>query len=400
MNLQNKNIVLGVTGGISVYKSPGICSLLRKKGANVKVVMTKAATEFVSPLTFRTMSDNLVYTDMFIEPAVEKGVEHIELAKWADIIVLAPATGNTIAKIVNGIADNLLTSMMLAYRCPVLVVPAMNTFMLNNIATRNNMQELRNRGMIVAGTKTDLLACNDVGSGKMLEPEEIVDEIDTILREKDLKGKKFVITAGPTVESIDPVRYLTNHSSGKMGYELAIEATKRGGEVTLISGPTSLEIPKVKNFIRISSTEEMFKAVKENFQETDVLIKAAAPADFKPKITSDQKIKKEDNENGLSIELIGNPDIAKTMGSLKTHQFIIGFAAESENEIENGKKKIKAKNFDMIVINNITAKGAGFKSDTNKVVIIDKNEKFEDIEMMTKTELANVILDKVRDKIK
>lgn len=395
MDLKNKKIVLAVTGGISIYKSPGICSLLRKLGAQVKVVMTKAATEFVSPLVFRTMTDNFVYTDMFMKPAVEVGVEHIELAKWADIIVIAPATGNTIAKIAYGLADNLLTSMMLAYRCPVIIVPAMNTFMLNNPATRQNLQTLKNRGMIVLGTHTDLLACNDVGDGKMLEPDEIVDEIDTALRKKDLIGKKVVITAGPTIEAIDPVRYLTNHSSGKMGYELAREAMKRGADVTLISGPTNLVPPKVKNFIPIKSTEDMYKAVNDNFEDCDVLIKAAAPADFRPLNFSKQKIKKEGQNGSFSIELTQNPDIAKSVGQRKSHQFIVGFAAESQNEIENGQKKIKAKNFDMIVINNITQKNAGFKSDTNEVVIIDKSGKVENLEMMTKTELANKILDRV-----
>lgn len=399
MNLENKNILLGVTGGISAYKSPGICSLLRKKGANVKVVMTKAATEFVSPLTFRTMSDNLVYTDMFIEPNFEVGVEHIELAKWADVIVIAPATGNTMAKIVNGIADDLLTSMMLAYRCPVIIVPAMNTFMLNNIATRQNMQTLRDRGMLVLGTQTDLLACNDVGDGKMLEPSQIVDEIDTLLREKDLLDKKITITAGPTMEKIDPVRYITNHSSGKMGYALATEAMKRGAKVTLISGPSNLEPPKVENFIPVVSTDEMYKAVMDNFENADVLIKSAAPADFKPLNSSDEKIKKESQDGKLTIELTENPDIAKAAGQKKKNQFFVGFAAESQNEIENGKKKIKNKNFDMIVINNIKRKDAGFKSDTNQVVIIDKNDNIVELDLMSKTDLANVILDKIKENI-
>lgn len=399
MDLKDKKIVLGVTGGIAAYKAPGICSLLRKQGAKVKVVMTKAATEFVSPLTFRTMTDNLVYTDMFNDHTVIAEVDHIELAKWADIIVIAPASGNTIAKIAYGIADNLLTSMMLAYRCPVIIVPAMNTYMLNNPATRQNLQTLRDRGMIVLGTHTDLLACNDVGDGKMLEPHEIVDEIDTALRVKDLAGKKFLISAGPTIEALDPVRYLTNHSSGKMGYELAREAYKRGAEVTLVSGPTSLEPPKVDKLINIKSTQDLFEAVDENFDQTDVLIMAAAPADFRPENQSSQKIKKEEKDE-MTLSLAPNPDVLKTMGQRKKDQVLVGFAAESENELIYGQKKIQAKNLDMIVINNITAKDAGFKTDTNKVFIVDKDLKVEDLDLMSKTDLANVILDRVLKKLK
>lgn len=399
MKLKDKNILLGVTGGISAYKCPGICSLLRKKGANVKVVMTKAATEFVTPMTFQTMSDNLVHTEMFPKVPISPVVDHIELAKWADIIVIAPASANTIAKIANGIADNLLSSIMLASRSPIIIVPAMNTFMLNNMATRENLKTIRDRGMTVLGTHVDLLACNDVGDGKMLEPEEIVYEIDTVLRKKDLQGKRFVVTAGPTIEAIDPVRYLTNHSSGKMGYALAEEAMKRGAEVTLVSGPTSLEKPKVAKFIQIKSTQEMFDAVVENFEMADVLIKAAAPADFKPLKVSDQKIKKEGQDGNLILELSQNPDIAKTVGARKTKQFIVGFAAESQNEVENAKKKIVSKNFDMIVVNNITKKNAGFKSNTNDVVIIDKEGNVKDLEMMSKTDLANKILDSVKKHI-
>lgn len=397
MDLKDKNILLGVTGGIAAYKSPGICSLLRKNGANTKVVMTKNATEFVSPLTFQTMTDNFVHSDIFNENPTAPVVEHIELAKWADIIVIAPCTGNTIAKIANGIGDNLLTDILLARRCEVVIVPAMNTYMLNNPITKENIEKLSNLGFHILGTKVDLLACNDLGDGKMLEPSEIVDEIDTILRKKDLEGKKFVITAGPTIEAMDPVRFLSNHSSGKMGYELAKEATKRGGEVTLVSGPSALKPPKVKNFIQIQSTEDMYEAVKSNFENTDVLIKAAAPADFKPAVYSEEKVKKEKTDDNISLKLSRNIDIAKKMGEIKKDQIIVGFAAESENEIENGKSKLKRKNFDMIVINNIKRKDAGFKSNTNAVTIIDKNENVEELELMEKEKLANIILDKVKN---
>lgn len=397
MKLKDKKILLGVTGGISIYKSPGICSLLRKQGAKVKVVMTKSATEFVKPITFQTMTDNYVHVDMFSDNPVTPNVEHIELAKWADIIVIAPATANTIAKFANGIGDNLLTSIFLAHRSPVILVPAMNTFMLNSPANRENMQKLRDRGIKILGTHSDLLACLDVGDGKMLEPEEIVEEIDYSLREKDLAGKKIVITAGPTQEAIDPVRYLTNHSSGKMGYALAEEAAKRGAIVTLISGPTNLEPPKNAKVIQVKTTEEMFNAVNSNFKTADVLIKSAAPADFKPEKYSQEKIKKEGSHGKMEISLTQNPDIAKSMGELKTSQIIVGFAAESENEIENGIKKLKSKNFDMIVINNIKRADAGFKSDNNAVTIIDKDEKVEELELMPKLELAGEILNRVKN---
>lgn len=397
MKLKDKKILLGVTGGISIYKSPGICSLLRKQGAKVKVVMTKSATEFVKPITFQTMTDNYVHVDMFSDNPVTPNVEHIELAKWADIIVIAPATANTIAKFANGIGDNLLTSIFLAHRSPVILVPAMNTFMLNSPANRENMQKLRDRGIKILGTHSDLLACLDVGDGKMLEPEEIVEEIDYSLREKDLAGKKIVITAGPTQEAIDPVRYLTNHSSGKMGYALAEEAAKRGAIVTLISGPTNLEPPKNAKVIQVKTTQEMFNAVNSNFKTVDVLIKSAAPADFKPEKYSQEKIKKEGSHGKMEISLTQNPDIAKSMGELKTSQIIVGFAAESENEIENGIKKLKSKNFDMIIINNIKRADAGFKSDNNAVTIIDKDEKVEELELMPKLELAGEILNRVKN---
>ncbi len=395
MKLKDKNILLGVTGGISIYKSPGICSILRKQGSKVKVVMTKAATEFVKPITFQTMTDNYVHVDMFSDHPTSPNVEHIELAKWADIIVIAPATANTIAKFANGIGDNLLTSIFLAHRTPVIIVPAMNTFMLNSPANRENMQKLKDRGITILGTHTDLLACLDVGDGKMLEPDEIVEEIDFALRDKDLMGKNFVITAGPTQESIDPVRYLTNHSSGKMGYALASEATKRGANVTLISGPTSISPPKVNNFVSVKTTDEMFTAVKANFKNADVLIKSAAPADFKPERYYEEKIKKENNDGKMNISFTQNPDIAKTMGQEKENQIIVGFAAESENEIENGLKKLKSKNFDMIVINNIKRSDAGFKSDDNAVTIIDKGENVEELELMSKVEVAEKILDRI-----
>ncbi len=398
MKLENKNILLGVTGGIAAYKSPGICSLLRKNNANIKVVMTKAATEFVTPLTFETMSSNLVYTEMFTKNRHTAEVEHIELAKWADIIVIAPASANTIAKISNGIADNLLTSIMLASRSPVIIVPSMNTYMLNNEATRKNLEILRNRGYIILGTAHDLLACMDIGDGKMLEPSEIVDEIDTALYKKDLEGKKVVVTAGPTVEPLDPVRYITNRSSGKTGYEIAKEAKKRGADVTLISGPTSIKPPKVDKMIKIKTTEELKNVVLENFDNCDILIQPAAPADFKPLDYSEEKIKKSKDEN-LKIEFTKNPDVAKLVGEKKTHQFTVGFAAESQNEIENATKKLESKNLDMIVLNNIKSETTGFASDDNIVTIISKDGKVENLPIMKKSEIAEKLIDKIIERI-
>lgn len=392
--LKNKNILLGVTGGIAAYKSPGICSLLRKQGAEVKVVMTENATKFVTPLTFQTMSNNVCHVEMFNQ-LFNMDVEHISLAKWADIIVIAPATANVIGKFANGISDDMLTTILMASRCPVMIAPGMNTVMLNSKANQNNLDILKERGVIVLDTATDILACNDYGSGKMLEPKEIVNEIDTALAKKDLKGKNIVITAGPTIEPLDPVRYLTNHSSGKMGYALAENAKKRGAKVTLISGPTTIQVPKVDNFVSVKTTRDMFEAVGEFFDKTDVLIKSAAPADYRPKHYSDEKIKKTAQGDLDNIEMEKNPDIALHYGALKKNQIIVGFAAESTNIYQYAKEKLDKKNFDMIVVNNIKKEGAGFGTDTNIVSIIDKNST-TDLEIMSKKELANEILDRVQ----
>lgn len=398
MRLNNKNILLGITGGIAAYKSPGIVSLLNKLGANVQVIMTDAATEFVSPITFQTMSNNVVHNKMFNQ-YFNMNVEHISLAKWADIIVIAPATANTIAKFANGIADNLLTTVLSASRSKVMIVPSMNTYMLNSKANLENIKKLRERGVIVTGTQNDLLACNDIGDGKMLEPSQIVDLIDFYLYEKDLTGYNFVITAGPTQEKIDPVRFISNHSSGKMGYELAKAATKRGAQVTLVSGPTSLEKPDVYKFISVTSTQDMYEAVQESFNDADVLIKAAAPADFRPKTYSKEKVKKTNNDMQV-LELESNPDIAKHFGEIKVNKIIVGFAAESNDELNYGIGKLRSKNFDMIVVNNITHENAGFKKDINTVKIIDKDENIFEPGTMSKEELSHVIIDRTLELLK
>lgn len=392
--LKGKKILLGVTGGIAAYKSPGICSLLRKLGAEVKVIMTKNATEFVRPLTFQTMSNNIVHGDMFNQ-LLNMDVEHISLAKWADIIVIAPATANIIGKFANGLADDMLSTVLMASRSKVMFAPGMNTVMLNSEANQKNMQTLRDRGVIILDTKEGLLACNDYGSGKMLEPSEIVDEIDRALTEKDLEGKHIVITAGPTREALDPVRFISNYSSGKMGYALADNAKKRGARVTLISGPTKIEVPKVDNFVRVDSTRQMFEAVGKYFDDCDVLIKAAAPSDYRPKTYSEEKIKKGSDSQMNLIEMEKNPDIAAHYGSLKKNQVIVGFAAESTNIYVYAKEKLIKKNFDIIVVNNIKREGAGFGSDTNIVSIISR-DKIDDLEIMSKTELAREILDRAK----
>ncbi|WP_138159307.1 bifunctional phosphopantothenoylcysteine decarboxylase/phosphopantothenate--cysteine ligase CoaBC [Peptoniphilus catoniae] len=393
--LKDKNILLGVTGGIAAYKSPALVSALRKEGANVKVVMTPSACEFITPLTMQTMSNNPVHVETFNQLS-NMDVEHISLAKWADIIVVAPATANTIAKFANGICDNLLTTVLMASRSKIIFAPAMNTYMLKSDANIKNMETLKERGVKILATASDILACNDIGEGKMLEPLEILEEIDEALTQKDLSGKRFLITAGPTVESIDPVRYISNHSSGKMGYALAKMAKYRGAEVTLISGPTNIKPPKTDKFVSVTSTQDMFEAVKNNFSDCDVLIKAAAPADFRPKVRAEEKIKK-DKDAPNSIELEGNIDIAKYFGEIKDKQIMVGFAAESIDEIKYGMAKLKKKNLDMIVVNNIKAQGAGFKSDTNIASIIDREGNIDYLKKMDKKDLANIILNRVKN---
>lgn len=391
--LKDKIITLGVTGGIAVYKAADLVSKLNKKGANVEVIMTDASQEFVKPLTFQTMSGNPVHTSMFNK--IDKfNVEHIALAQKGDVILIAPATANTIGKIANGIADNLLTTVVMATNKKVIFAPAMNTWMYNNPIVKSNIKKLQKLGYEFIEPGTGLLACGDYGAGKMAEPEDIVDYIDSALTEKDLSGKDIVITAGPTIESIDPVRYLTNHSSGKMGYSIAKDALKRGAKVHLISGPTSLNPPKGVDFISINTTEEMFKEVEKLFKDCDMLIKAAAPADLRPKEYNQDKIKKNSlAEDTFNIEFIKNPDIAEYFGQQKTKQVIVGFAAETNDLVENAKIKLRNKNFDFVVANDITKKGAGFKSDTNIISIID-NYKKEDYPIMGKEEIAKLILDK------
>lgn len=395
--LKGKTIVLGVTGGIAVYKACDLVSKLKKQNAEVEVIMTEASKEFVNPLTFQTMSNNPVHLSMF-NKVNHFDVEHIVLAQKADVILIAPATANTISKIANGIADNLLTTVVMASNAKIIFAPAMNTSMYNNPIIRENMDKLKSLGYEFITPGTGMLACGDYGAGKMAEPLDIVDYLINSFYKKDLKGKRVVITAGPTIEPIDPVRYITNHSSGKMGYELAKEARNRGAEVVLISGPTSLNPPKGVEFVRVDTTLDMFDAVGKYFDECDVLIKAAAPSDYRPAEFKDKKIKKQlEEKEEMRINLVRNPDIVKYYGNKKKAQIIVGFAAETNNLKEFAKGKLQSKNLDFIVANDVTIEGSGFKSDTNIITIIDKEDKLKSYKKMDKSEVAKIILDRVID---
>jgi len=394
--LKGKTIVIGVSGGIAVYKVCDVVSRLKKLSANVHVIMTKSAAEFVTPLTFQSLSQNYVVSDMFEEPKTWD-VEHISLAKKADVFLIAPATANIIGKMACGISDDMLSTTVMATKGKVLIAPAMNTNMYENPIVQRNIDTLKALNYEFIEPESGRLACGDIGKGKLATPENIVKSVvEALTKEEDLKGKKIIITAGPTVEALDPMRYITNRSTGKMGYSIAKEAIKRGAEVTLISGPTKLEPPKnLKNLIKIESAEEMYEAVINNLDENDVVIKSAAVADYKPKEYSSRKIKKSDED--LVIRLDRNKDIAYEIGKVKKDKILVGFAAETNDLIENATKKVKKKNLDFIVANDLTKEGAGFGVDTNIVKIIDKEGTIIEYPIMTKDEVANVILDKVKD---
>ncbi|MGL6105335.1 bifunctional phosphopantothenoylcysteine decarboxylase/phosphopantothenate--cysteine ligase CoaBC [Romboutsia sp.] len=393
--LKDKTVVIGVSGGIAVYKVLDVISRLRKLGVNVYVIMTKSATEFVTPLSFQSLSQNYVVCDMFEDPKTWD-VEHISLAKRADVFLVAPATANVIGKMANGIADDMLTTTVMATKGKVLIAPAMNTNMYENPIVQRNIDILKELGYDFVEPESGRLACGDTGKGKLASPEVIVDEIVKLLsKEQDLKGKSIIVTAGPTVESIDPMRFISNRSSGKMGYSIAKEAIERGANVTLISGPTNLTPPQnLKKLIRIESAEDMYNAVVENLEENQVVIKSAAVADYKPKNYSNKKIKKSDED--LVISLDRNKDIAYEIGKIKKDKILVGFAAETNDLLENAKGKVKKKNLDFIVANDLTMEGAGFGVDTNIVKIIDKDGNITEYPKMKKEEVANVILDKVK----
>ena len=392
---KKKKVLLGISGGISAYKSVYIASGLKKKGYDVHVIMTDGAAEFVTPLTFETMSGNKVVTDTF-DPANETPTEHITLGQSADVVLIAPATANTIAKLAHGIADNMLTTTMLACTCPVLISPAMNTAMYENPATQANLETLRSRGFEIIEPAEGMLACGVEGKGKMPEPDVLIDYVEQwVEKEKDMKGLRVLVTAGPTQEAIDPVRYITNHSSGKMGYALAKMAARRGAEVTLVSGRTALPQERFVKTVNVLSAQDMFDAVTSRAPEMDIIIKAAAVADYRPAEVASEKIKKSDAASGRSIELEPTLDILSTLGqNRREDQFICGFAMETQNLLENAAKKLVKKNVNMICANSLRTKGSGFAGDTNVITIMTRTG-IKQLPLMSKLEAADAILDEI-----
>lgn len=395
-----KNIVVGVSGGIAAYKACDVVSKLKKQGFKIDVIMTKNAQEFVSPLTFQTLSNQKVVTDMFETPS-DWNVEHIELAKKADVFVIVPATANIIGKIANGIADDMLTTTIMATEAKKVIVPAMNTKMYHNPFVQENILKLKKHGYYFIEPVSGLLACGDTGKGKMEDSTVIVEELCLIANQtKEMAGCKVTVTAGATTEDIDPVRYLTNRSTGKMGYAIAEQAILKGATVVLISGKTNLKPPRgLSKFIEVRSAEEMYQEVKREFFDTDILIKAAAVADFTPKVVAKNKIKKQD-EN-LVIDLKRTKDIAFEMGQLKkSNQVMVGFAAETESVLEHAVQKLKKKNLDFIVSNDLTKSGAGFGTDTNIVNFLLPDGEIEKYDLMKKKEVADRILEKAHTILK
>ena len=394
----SKCVVIGVTGGIAVYKALDVISALRKKDIEVHVIMTESASKFVNPLTFQSISQNMVVTDMFAEPKAWE-IQHISLAQKADLMLIAPATANIIGKVANGIADDMLsTTIMAAAKAKVIFAPAMNTNMYQNKIVQGNIEKLKSYGYEFIEPASGRLACGDIGIGKLADVNTIVERVLTELsdKEKDLKGKKVLVSAGPTIAPIDPVRYLTNRSTGKMGYAIAEEALDRGAEVILVSGPTNLNPPKNVRIINIKTNEEMKNEIFNNFEWADIVIKSAAVADYKPKEYSKEKIKK--GEGDLNICLTRDNDILKSLGDIKTHQVLVGFAAESNDVLKNAEKKLKNKNLDFIVANDITSSDTGFGSEDNKVVILSKNNEKLELEKMSKKEVASNIFDMILEK--
>lgn len=409
MSIQGKTIVLGVCGGIAAYKAAMICSQLKQRGAEIRVIMTEAATKFVQPLTFQTLSRHHVYLDTFEERDPE-GVAHIDLADHADLFLIAPATANLIAKLAHGLADDMLSTTLLATRAPIWLAPAMNGHMLAHPAVQANLNLLKERGVHVLASGEGMLACGYVGQGRLLEPELIIEQVEHYFANQKVnsdpiredmhthsfwQGKKVLITAGPTQEAIDPVRYISNYSSGKMGYALAEMASLYGAQVTLVSGPVQLEPPDQVELVRVKSSEEMYQAVLARYAQMDVVIKAAAVADYRPKQPAQQKIKKE--EQDLVLHLEKTTDILQELGKQKQGQILIGFAAETNDLEHYALEKIKRKNLDFIVANNVTEEGAGFGTDTNIVTIISKTGQKTQLPLLSKKEVAQKILQTVAE---
>ncbi|EPY2278628.1 bifunctional phosphopantothenoylcysteine decarboxylase/phosphopantothenate--cysteine ligase CoaBC [Clostridium sporogenes] len=394
--MNKKCVVLGVTGGIASYKALDIVSKLKKLNYDVNVIMTKSALQFIHPLPFQSLSGNMVSKDMFEEPKAFE-IQHISLAKKADMLLVAPATANIIGKVANGIADDMLSTTIMAATCPVVFVPAMNTNMYKNTIVKNNIEKLKGFGYEFINPISGRLACGDVGEGKMADTEDIVEIADSMLYPiKDLTEKNVLVTAGPTLAPIDPVRYITNKSSGKMGYSIAKEARDRGAKVTLVSGPTNLKTPLGVDIIKINTNEEMLKAVKDNFKNQHIVIKSAAVADYKPKEYKEHKIKKTGDD--LNLALIRDKDILKELGLIKENQILVGFAAESKDLLDNAKSKLEKKNLDFIVANNILSEETGFASEDNLVTIISRDGHIKNLEKMSKREVAKEIFDTILNK--
>ena len=391
--LKGKTVVLGVTGSIAAYKMANVASMLVKLHADVHVIMTENACQFITPVTFETLTGNKCMVDTF-DRNFQFHVAHISIAKKADVLLVAPASANVIGKLANGIADDMLTTTAMACTCQKIVAPAMNTNMYHNPILQDNLKKLEGYGFTVIAPEKGLLACRDIGDGKMPSEDVLVGHIlREIAHEKDLAGMKVIVTAGPTQESVDPVRYITNHSTGKMGYELAKAAMLRGAEVTLVSGVTNLEPPMFVDYAQVKSAGDMFEAMKSRFLDNDIIIKAAAVADYKPKSYSDEKTKKKDGE--MSIELDRTQDILKYLGEHRREgQFYCGFSMETQNMLENSRVKLDKKNIDMVVANNLKIAGSGFGTDTNVVTMISKEEEIQ-LELLSKAEVAHKILDEI-----
>ncbi len=395
--VKGKRILLCVTGGIAVYKAVALTSKLVQAGFEVKVMMTQSASEFVTPLTFQSLSRNPVYTDTFDEknPAV---IAHIDLADWADLVLVAPATANMIGKLANGIADDMISTTLLATTARVWIAPAMNVHMYDHPAVKRNIEILASFGYEFVEPSEGYLACGYVGKGRLEEPEKIVELVSGFFeatQSRPLKGKHILITAGPTREKIDPVRFITNHSTGKMGYAIADEAAILGAEVTLVTGPTNIAYPKGVRVIPIESAQEMYEEVMKHYPQADVVIKSAAVADYRPKLVHEQKMKKQPGD--AVIELERTLDILKALGEKKEHQLLIGFAAETEKVEEYAKKKLREKNADMIIANNIREKGAGFGGDTNIVTMYKRTGESKELPLLSKKEVAHKILTEIQD---
>ena len=392
--LNGKHIILGITGSIAAYKAAMLCRLLVKEGAEVRVIMTPLAKQFITPLTMATLSKHPILVEFF-NPENGEWNSHVSLGEWADLMLIAPATANTLAKMTTGIADNLLMTTYLSARAKVAVAPAMDLDMYAHITTQQNLRTLAERGVAIIEPESGELASGLVGKGRMAEPEEIVEQVKLLLSDKKkatLAGKRYIVTAGATIEAIDPVRYITNHSSGKMGYAIAGELASRGAEVTLITGRTALPTPKGVKRVDVVSAEDMYNAAVEAWKEADGGVMCAAVADYTPVVVADHKLKKSDDD--MHIELKRTKDIAKELGASKGGRILVGFALETDNEEANAEGKLQRKNFDFVVLNSLRDAGAGFRGDTNKVTLIDRSGR-EEYPLMSKQKVASVIVDKI-----